>query len=341
MSKQAKRYRLATLPGRVTRDSVEVVEAYDYDALAAQLAKAKREYREDRQHWMAQLAEAQSNYERQLACNKVIRLERDALRSAIEKHNAKCQRMADDGWRFAEDCILPLPAAAQGSAEPTLEEIAATERMPHDRRCKCGACPDDAWDYEVTCARCGKVGMASEFEPEEGDEWECRPCNARENARERDLSERSAGAEPTFEECGVATPEQTAEIDAAIRSIRSAGAEPTSNGAACPQKVDAGKTWTGAGADDLVRCGYCDEPWPDYWMGDKHHCQSSAGAEPYQQALRDDPVLGSVVQRGADPSVAYTCDCGYMAMPPVCTKCGKPIVRVGIQQKTALPEGGK
>jgi hypothetical protein len=31
-------------------------------------------------------------------------------------------------------------------------------------------------DYEVTCARCGKVLLASDAVPEEGDEWECLPC---------------------------------------------------------------------------------------------------------------------------------------------------------------------
>lgn len=39
--------------------------------------------------------------------------------------------------------------------------------------------------YEVTCARCGKAGTSAEFVIEEGDEWECPACNARENARER------------------------------------------------------------------------------------------------------------------------------------------------------------
>lgn len=40
-------------------------------------------------------------------------------------------------------------------------------------------------DYEVTCARCGKVGMASKFMIEEGDEWECPPCWERCEAKER------------------------------------------------------------------------------------------------------------------------------------------------------------
>lgn len=40
--------------------------------------------------------------------------------------------------------------------------------------------PEDEWacpDYEVTCARCGKKLMASAARVEEGDEWECPPCN--------------------------------------------------------------------------------------------------------------------------------------------------------------------
>lgn len=32
-------------------------------------------------------------------------------------------------------------------------------------------------DYEVVCARCGKKLMASAARIEEGDEWECPPCN--------------------------------------------------------------------------------------------------------------------------------------------------------------------
>jgi hypothetical protein len=39
--------------------------------------------------------------------------------------------------------------------------------------------------YDVTCARCGKVLSCNDAVAEEGDEWECFPCNDRENARER------------------------------------------------------------------------------------------------------------------------------------------------------------
>lgn len=39
--------------------------------------------------------------------------------------------------------------------------------------------------YSVTCARCGAGGTSTTFIVEEGDEWECPPCNARETARER------------------------------------------------------------------------------------------------------------------------------------------------------------
>lgn len=37
----------------------------------------------------------------------------------------------------------------------------------------------------VQCARCGITGTSETFIVEEGDEWECPPCNERENARER------------------------------------------------------------------------------------------------------------------------------------------------------------
>lgn len=40
-------------------------------------------------------------------------------------------------------------------------------------------------DYEVTCARCGHTLMASKATPEEGDEWECLPCNDMHNRLEK------------------------------------------------------------------------------------------------------------------------------------------------------------
>lgn len=39
--------------------------------------------------------------------------------------------------------------------------------------------------YAVYCARCGLGGKSDEFILEEADEWECPPCNERENTRER------------------------------------------------------------------------------------------------------------------------------------------------------------
>lgn len=41
-------------------------------------------------------------------------------------------------------------------------------------------------DYEVTCARCGRIGLASVFLIEEGDEWECPPCWERCEREERE-----------------------------------------------------------------------------------------------------------------------------------------------------------
>lgn len=41
-------------------------------------------------------------------------------------------------------------------------------------------------DYEVTCARCGKIGLSSQFIVEEGDEWECPACWDRCEAQERE-----------------------------------------------------------------------------------------------------------------------------------------------------------
>lgn len=39
--------------------------------------------------------------------------------------------------------------------------------------------------YDVTCARCGKVLSCSDAVAEEGDEWECFPCNDRANEIEK------------------------------------------------------------------------------------------------------------------------------------------------------------
>jgi len=46
------------------------------------------------------------------------------------------------------------------------------------------------WDLRgenvtVECARCGKQIGIELAEPEEGGEWECRPCNIRCNEQER------------------------------------------------------------------------------------------------------------------------------------------------------------
>lgn len=49
----------------------------------------------------------------------------------------------------------------------------------------------DEWeDYDVTCARCGLKLKASEAVAEEGDEWECVPCNIEHDAKERAVLER-------------------------------------------------------------------------------------------------------------------------------------------------------
>ena len=127
--------------------------------------------------------------------------ERDALRAVIEAHNKMCH---DQCEIWAE--ITLLPAAAAPEAGPDFwalatehgDEVAAPEAGPKDdgecRSCvngqcvtgpECVALDNPVTPWEVTCARCGKVGLSSEFEVEEGDEWECRPCNERENARER------------------------------------------------------------------------------------------------------------------------------------------------------------
>lgn len=53
----------------------------------------------------------------------------------------------------------------------------------HHRCSHCGE--QDHECYEVQCARCKSIGWSNEFVPEEGDEWECPPCNDKHNALER------------------------------------------------------------------------------------------------------------------------------------------------------------
>lgn len=53
----------------------------------------------------------------------------------------------------------------------------------------CGGGRDEC--YPVGCARCGKLGCSYTMVIEEGDDWECRECNERENAREREQRSQS------------------------------------------------------------------------------------------------------------------------------------------------------
>ena len=113
---EVKRYRIPTLPGRVTRDSVEVVEASEWDALSAQLAEARAELAKmrDARARMAKIAAAES-------------MENDALRAAIEKHNnavlagvvGHCGACGELNEYPSSHLLLriPLPAAAQPRPE--------------------------------------------------------------------------------------------------------------------------------------------------------------------------------------------------------------------------------
>lgn len=52
----------------------------------------------------------------------------------------------------------------------------------------CQFCRGPMWQcWEVSCARCGETGCCKTLAPKEGDDWECPPCNERENKRERGL----------------------------------------------------------------------------------------------------------------------------------------------------------
>lgn len=46
----------------------------------------------------------------------------------------------------------------------------------------------DSASPKQKCARCGEEFRWHLMVPEEGDEWECLPCNDRENERERALT---------------------------------------------------------------------------------------------------------------------------------------------------------
>lgn len=76
------------------------------------------------------------------------------ITAQIAKPDGECQSCVDGQCTVGDDCV-----AVSNPPEP----------------------------YDVTCARCGKAGLSSEFIVEEGDEWECPPCYDRENAREAAL----------------------------------------------------------------------------------------------------------------------------------------------------------
>lgn len=46
----------------------------------------------------------------------------------------------------------------------------------------------DSLPYDVQCARCGKILSCVDAFVEEGDEWECEPCNTRCNEEERAIA---------------------------------------------------------------------------------------------------------------------------------------------------------
>lgn len=51
---------------------------------------------------------------------------------------------------------------------------------------KCQHCGGTDFECDrYSCARCGAKGCSNTLVPEEGDEWECPPCNERCNETER------------------------------------------------------------------------------------------------------------------------------------------------------------
>jgi len=126
---------------------------------------------------------------------KRVQLERQLDEARAELAKAKetlrdCYEQADGGLQvehdcpavFACSCILVDTMEALGIEPPSAAPAASETDLP----------PMEP--YAVTCARCGKEGDCDTFIAEEGDEWECPPCNARENARER--AEAGAGPKP-------------------------------------------------------------------------------------------------------------------------------------------------
>jgi len=114
-----KRYHWGKDLNEVERDLY--VLASDYDALAAELAEAKRALE------VAHLAMADNGRMWEQCIDQ-----RDALRALPHCANAYAREIISEALRGTE----------RTAVQPTesLEEIAATQKWPHDPRCRCETC---------------------------------------------------------------------------------------------------------------------------------------------------------------------------------------------------------
>jgi hypothetical protein len=81
-------------------------------------------------------------------------------------------KIAEDGWDLAHG-VADLAMKHRDEAEGKLEEVRAEL--------------DEASPF-MPCARCGLPTRLYKLVAEEGDEWECFPCNDRENIREQEMA---------------------------------------------------------------------------------------------------------------------------------------------------------
>ena len=117
----------------------------------------------------------------------------ERLREVLEnvQHGTVCP--AQPGWLDAGPCTCGLDAALIAKPDGECQSCVDGQCTVGD---DCVAVSNPPEPYDVTCARCGKTGLSSEFIVEEGDEWECPPCYDREDAREAALIAAPGGGRP-------------------------------------------------------------------------------------------------------------------------------------------------
>jgi hypothetical protein len=87
---------------------------------------------------------------------------------------------ASDAYSGSERNSIALVARLIRAQQTTIDSL---QKQLEEARAEL----DEASPF-MQCARCGKPTRMHKLVAEEGDEWECFPCNDRENKRERELA---------------------------------------------------------------------------------------------------------------------------------------------------------